>query len=70
MEVTSLKNLVEMRVLLGPHIIKVNPLMFDHQRCLQVKHNPVPILMKEYPESLISASLLEQAVARLVADGD
>jgi hypothetical protein len=26
--------------------------------------------MKEYPESLISASLLEQAVARLVADGD
>jgi desulfoferrodoxin (superoxide reductase-like protein) len=42
--------------------------MFDHRRCLQVKHSPVPILMKECSESPISASLHRQDVARLVAE--
>jgi hypothetical protein len=68
MQVTSLKNPTEMHILLLPHIINVNPLMFDHRRCLWVKHSPVPILMKECPESLTSASFLRQAIARLVAE--
>jgi hypothetical protein len=43
--------------------------MLDHMRGLWVKHSPIPILMKECPESLISASLLGQAVAGHVAEG-
>jgi hypothetical protein len=33
-------------------------LMLDHRRSLQVKHRPIPILMKESLESFISAPLL------------
>jgi hypothetical protein len=32
------------------------------------KYSPIPILMKEGPESLISALLLEQVVASIVAE--
>jgi hypothetical protein len=70
MQVTNLKYPVEVHILLLPHIINVNPLMIDNRRCLQVKHSLIPILMKECSKSLISASLLRQAVARLVVDGD
>jgi hypothetical protein len=70
MQVTSLKNPVEVHVLLVLHVLNINILLLDHWRRFQIKHSPVPILMKESLESLISASLLRQAVARFAANGD
>jgi hypothetical protein len=58
MEVTGFENLVEVHILLVPHIIYIYPLMTDHKRGLRVEHSQVPILMKEGPEPPISASLL------------
>jgi hypothetical protein len=57
-------------ILLVPHVIYVHKLMLDHRRGLQVEHSPVPVLMKEGPEPLISPSLLVEDVAGLVIDGD
>jgi hypothetical protein len=69
MQVISLRNPVKVHILFLPHVINVDPLMFDYQRRFWIEHSPVPILMRECLESLITASLLSQAVARLVADG-
>jgi hypothetical protein len=59
MQVTSLKNPVKMHVLLVPHILNIHILLLDHWRCLQIKHSPIPVLIKEGPESLIGAPLLD-----------
>jgi hypothetical protein len=66
-QVTRLKNPVKVHVLLVPHILNIHILLLDHWRWLRIKHSPIPILMKESPESLISAPLLDQVVASLVA---
>jgi hypothetical protein len=55
MEVTGFENLVEVHILLVPHIIYIHPLMTDHGRGLQVEHSQVPILMKEGPKPLFRA---------------
>jgi hypothetical protein len=68
MHVTSLKNPVKVYVLLAPHILNVHILLLDHRRWLQIKHSLIPILMKESSESLITAPLIDQVVARLVAE--
>jgi hypothetical protein len=68
MQVTSLKNPVKMYVLLVPHLLNIHILLLDHWRWLQIKHNPIPVLMKEGPESLISAPLLDQVIASLAAE--
>jgi hypothetical protein len=68
MQVTSLKNPIKMHVLLVPHILNIHLLVLDHWRCLRIKHNPIPVLMKEGPESLINAPLLDQVVASLAAE--
>jgi hypothetical protein len=68
MQVTNLKNHVKMHVLLVPHILNIHILLLDHRRWLRIKHNSIPVLMKEGPESLISAPLLDQVVASLVAE--
>jgi hypothetical protein len=68
MHVTSLKNPVKMHALLVPHILNIHILLLDHWRWLHIKHNPIPISMKEGLESLISAPLLDQVVAGLAAE--
>jgi hypothetical protein len=68
MQVTSLKNPVKVHVLLVLHILNIHILLLDHWRWLQMKHSLRPILMIESPESLISAPLLDQVVASLVAE--
>jgi hypothetical protein len=68
MQVTSLKNPVKMHVLFVPHILNIHILLLDHWRWLRIKHSPILVLMKEGPESLISASLLDQVVASLAAE--
>jgi hypothetical protein len=68
MQVTNLKNHVKMHVLLVPHVLNIHILLLDHRRWLRIKHNSIPVLMKEGPESLISAPLLDQVVASLVAE--
>jgi hypothetical protein len=67
MQVTSLKNPIKMHVLLVSHILNIHILLLDHWRWLWIKHSPIPVLMKEGPESLISAPLLDQVVTSLVA---
>jgi hypothetical protein len=57
-----------MYVLLVPHILNIHILLLDHWRCLRIKHNLILVLMKEGPESLISAPFLDQIVASLVAE--
>jgi hypothetical protein len=68
MQVTSLKNPIKMHVLLVPHILNIHILPLDHWRCLRIKHSPIPVLMKEGLESLISAPLLDQVVESLAAE--
>jgi hypothetical protein len=58
MELTSLKNPVEVHVLVSLHIIYVNPLSWNHWLCLSIENGVVLILMKECPEPLIRAPLL------------
>jgi hypothetical protein len=67
MQITSLKNPGKMNVLV-PHIFNIHILLLDHWRWLQIKHNPIPVLIKEGPESLISAPLLDQVVASIVVE--
>jgi hypothetical protein len=67
MQVTCLKNPIKVHVLLVPHILNIHILLLDNWRRLRIKHSLIPILMKESPESLISAPLLDQVVASLVA---
>jgi hypothetical protein len=57
-------------ILLVPHVIYMHKLMLDHGRGLWVKHSPVPVLMKEGLEPLISPSLLEEVVAGLIMEAD
>jgi hypothetical protein len=57
-----------MHVLLVPHILNIHILLLDHWRCIRIKHNLIPVLMKEGLESLISASLLDQVVASLAVE--
>jgi hypothetical protein len=47
MEVTSLKNLVEVHVPVALHVIYVNPLSWNHWLGLSTENGVVPILMKE-----------------------
>jgi hypothetical protein len=47
MEVTSLKNLVEVHVPVALHVIYVNPLSWNHWLGLSTENRVVPILMKE-----------------------
>jgi hypothetical protein len=68
MQLTSLKNPVKVHVVLVPHILNINILLLEHWRSFRIKHSSIPILVKEGPESLISAPLLGQVVARLVAE--
>jgi hypothetical protein len=68
MQVTSLKNPVKMHALLVPHILNIHILLLDHWRWLRINHTLIPVLMKEGPESLISAPLLDQLVASLAAE--
>jgi hypothetical protein len=70
MELTSFHDPVEMHILLVPHIVNVNPLIFHHGRWLPVEHGVVPILMKEGPKSLIRAPLLAVVVAWHVPESD
>jgi hypothetical protein len=58
MYVTSFNYLIEVHVLLVPHVLNINILLLDHWRRFWIKHSPVPILMKESPKSFIGASLL------------
>jgi hypothetical protein len=64
MKVTSFKNFVEGGILLLLHIVEVNPLHRDNRLGLLVKHNVIPILLKECSKSLIGASFLGPIVAR------
>jgi hypothetical protein len=57
-ELTSLKNLVEVHVPVTLHIIYVNPLSQNHWFGLSVENGVVPILIKECPKPLIYAPLL------------
>jgi hypothetical protein len=57
-------------ILLAPHVVNMDPLMFDHWSSLWVNHSLVPILMKEGPESLISAPLLRRVVVGPVVESD
>jgi hypothetical protein len=68
MQVTRLKNPVKMYVLLVPYILNIHILLLDHWRWLQIKYSLIPVLIKEGPESLISAPLLDQVIASLAAE--
>jgi hypothetical protein len=64
MKVTCLNNPIEGGTLLLPHVIKVDPLHWDHRLGLPHEHSIIPILMKEGPKPLIRASFLGAVVAR------
>jgi hypothetical protein len=58
MELTSFQNSVEVRILLALHVVQVYPLHLDHRHSLPVEHRVVPVLLKECPETLVSAPFL------------
>jgi hypothetical protein len=57
-------------ILLVPHIVNVNPLLFHHKRGLRINHRLVPIQMEEGPKSPVGALFLMRVVAWHVTESD
>jgi hypothetical protein len=63
MEITSFNYSIEGGILLPRHVVKVDPLHWDHMLGLSVEHCVIPIRVKESPEALISAPFFGLGVA-------